>query len=137
VIFSTGRRFSDQRRKGESPYHLVIIGLIRPRAELYARLDARIEAMFSAGLLDEVRHLLDRGYSTDLPTMSAIGYREAAAVLGDVMSLEDAKVHIRRMTRVFVRRQSNWFKAEDPEIAWFDAGDVTIDEIEKKIRSSL
>jgi tRNA dimethylallyltransferase len=137
VIFSTGRRFSDQRGQSESPYRLLTMGLIRPRPELYARLDARIEAMFATGLLDEVRSLLERGYSPDLPTMSAIGYRECALVLRDEMSLEDAKVRMRRLTRIFVRRQANWFKAQDAEIHWFEAGEGKLDEIEKGIRAFL
>jgi tRNA dimethylallyltransferase len=134
VIFSTGRRFSDQRGQGESPYRLMIIGLLRPRAELYARVDARIEAMFAAGLLEEVRILMARGYSSNLPTMSAIGYRECAAVLRGEMSLEEAKVQMRRLTRIFVRRQANWFKQEDKNILWFDASQNNLDEIEKQIR---
>jgi tRNA dimethylallyltransferase len=137
VIFSTGRRFSDQRGQGESPYRLLTIGLIRPRPELYARVDARIEAMFAGGLLDEVRSLLRQCYSPDLPTMSAIGYRECAAVLRGEMSLEDAKVRMRRLTRTFVRRQANWFKAQDAGIHWFQAGDGKLDEIEKEIRAFL
>jgi tRNA dimethylallyltransferase len=118
VIFST-----DQRNHGVSPYRLLTIGLIRPRPELYARLDARIEAMFAGGLLEEVRSLLTQGYSPALPTMSAIGYRECARVLGGEMCLEDAKIQMRRLTRNFVRRQANWFKAADSEIHWFEAGD--------------
>jgi len=134
VIFSTGCRFFDQRGQGESPYNNLTIGLNRPRPELYSRVDARIETMFAAGLLDEVRSLLAQGYSPDLPTMSAIGYRECAAVLRGEMSLEEAKVQMRRMTRVFVRRQANWFKAQDAEIKWFEAGEIKMDEIEKEIR---
>jgi tRNA dimethylallyltransferase len=137
VIFSTGRRFSAQRGQSESPYRLLVIGLIRPRPELYARLDARIEAMFALGLLGEVRSLLAQGYSPDLPTMSAIGYRECALVLRGEMSLEEAKVRMRRLTRTFVRRQANWFKREDAEIHWFEAGEGKLDEIEKEIISFL
>ena len=137
VIFSTGRRFSDQRGQGESPYRLMTIGLIRPRTELYARVDVRIEAMFASGLLNEVSNLLERGYSTDLPTMSAIGYRECAAVLRGEMSLEEAKVQMRRLTRNFVRRQANWFKQEDANIQWFHAGKNNLDEMEKQIRMFL
>ncbi len=137
VVFSTGRRFSDQRGQADSAYRLLTIGLIRPRPELYARLDARIEAMFAAGLLDEVRGLLAKGYSPDLPTMSAIGYRECALVVQGKMSLEDAKIQMRRLTRVFVRRQANWFKAEDAEIHWFEAGEGVVDVIEKGIRGFL
>ena len=82
VIHLTGRKFSEQRSQVEGPYRLLTIGLTRPRPELYARVDARIEAMFAAGLLDEVQRLLDSGCSPDLPTMSAIGYRECVEVSG-------------------------------------------------------
>ena len=137
VIRLTGKKFSEQRGKTESPYRLLTIGLTRPRPELYARLDARIEAMFSAGLLDEVQRLLDSGYSPDLPGMSAIGYRECVQVLAGRMDLEQAKVEMRRLTRIFVRRQANWFKLEDPSIHWFEAGTASMDEIEKTIRRFL
>ncbi len=122
VIFTTGRKFSEQKRRGESPYRLLIIGLTRPRAELYARIDERIEKMFAEGFLDEVQALLDEGYSPDLPSMSAIGYRQAVAVLRGEMTLEEAKRQMKRQTRIFVRRQANWFKKDDPSIHWLDAG---------------
>ncbi len=137
VILSSGQKFSEQRSHGESPYRLKMIGLIRPRTEIYARVDARIESMFNAGLLDEVRSLLERGYSRDLPTMSAIGYRECIAVLHGEITVEEAKVRMRRSTRVFVRRQANWFKEDDKNIQWFDAGEEKLDEIESEIRAFL
>ena len=137
VVFATGRRFSDQRGQGDSPYRQLTIGLIRPRPELYARVDARVEAMFSAGLLDEVRTLLAQGYSPDLPAMTAIGYRECVAVIQGEMSLEQAKVQMRRLTRTFVRRQANWFKARDAEIHWFEAREGVLDEIQREIRAFL
>jgi tRNA dimethylallyltransferase len=121
VILTTGRLFSAQRRHGQSPYHLVTIGLSRPRPDLYARIDARIEAMFKAGLLDEVRGLLDAGYGPGLPAMSAIGYRECARVIQEQWDAEQAKAEMRRATRMYVRRQSNWFKESDRSIRWFDA----------------
>jgi len=134
VIFTTGRRFSEQRGQADSPYRLLTIGLTRPRPELYARIDARIEAMFAAGLLDEVGGLLAKGYSPELPAMSSIGYRECAAVLEGCMTLEQARVQMRRLTRVFVRRQANWFKADDSRIKWFGATNDAIDNIEALIR---
>jgi tRNA dimethylallyltransferase len=138
VILTTGRPFSRQRRQSESPYNLLSIGLQRPREELYRRVDDRIEAMFESGLLNEVQGLLDRGYSPDLPSMSAIGYREAVAVQTGTMSEEDAKAQMRRLTRVFVRGQANWFKDDDPSIAWFSAGDKKlIERVESHIRAWL
>ena len=137
VILVTGKRFSVQRGLGISPYRLLTIGLIRPRPELYARLDARIQAMFANGLLDEVQKLLEGGYSPDLPSLSAIGYRQCVAVLQGKMSREQAIIEIKRATRVFVRRQANWFKPDDPEIHWFNLGEVTVARLAAFIRATL
>lgn len=137
VIHLTGRKFSEQRAQTESPYRLLTIGLTRPRPELYARIDARIEAMFAAGLLDEVRSLLAQGYAPSLPSMSGIGYRQCCRVLAGEWTVEQAKAEMRRLTRVFVRRQANWFKPNDPLIHWFEAGKVDLSEIEAEIRSFL
>lgn len=120
VILTTGTPFSQQRGQSDSPYELLTIGLKRPRTELYQRVDERIEAMFEEGLLEEVKGLLEKGYSPDLPTMSAIGYRECVRVIKGELSAEQAKVEMRRVTRKFVRRQANWFKEDDPTIHWFE-----------------
>ena len=134
VIMTTGRKFSEQRGQGESPYHLITIGLTRPREELYRRVDERIDVMYANGLMDEVKSLLARGYSSSLPTMSAIGYRECVQVLEGQITVEEAKQLTRRATRVYVRRQANWFKESDPNILWFRVNDGIADEIEKNIR---
>lgn len=120
VILTTGRRFSALRQKAGSPYQALNLGLTRPRPELYARVDARIDAMLAAGLVEEVQALMDQGYPSDLPAFSAIGYRQVVDYLQGRLTLEQAVAEIRRMTRVFVRRQANWFKPGDPEIHWFE-----------------
>lgn len=137
VILTTGRRFSEQRGQSESPYRLITIGLTRPRSELYERVDQRIEGMFANGFLSEVKRLLAQGYSPSLPTMSAIGYRECIRVVNGELNEEQAKAEIRRATRVFVRRQANWFKESDPNIKWFTVGKGVLEEIEAYIRNSL
>lgn len=138
VILTTGRSFSQQRRQSDSPYNLLTIGLKRPREELYRRVDERIETMFTAGFIEEVKGLLEKGYSPELPTMSAIGYRECIRVVEGQLSIEQAKVEMRRATRVFVRRQANWFKENDPNIHWFEAGQESlVRRIEDFIRRSL
>jgi tRNA dimethylallyltransferase len=134
VIITTGRKFSEQRGQSDSPYHLVTIGLMRPREELYRRVDERIELMFANGFIDEVQGLLDKGYSPTLLTMSAIGYRECVSVIQGELTEEQAKVQIRRATRVYVRRQANWFKESDPNIHWFKVQNGVVEEIEKNIR---
>lgn len=121
IYHLTGLPPSRQRERISPPFRALRIGLTLPRPELYARIDARIEAMLSAGWVDEVRNLLDRGISVETPSMSAIGYRQIAAALQGRMTMEEAVGEIRRLTRVFVRRQANWFRADDPEIRWFAA----------------
>ena len=127
VILTTGEKFSSQRQKrGEPIYNLLTIGLRRKRPELYEHVDLRIEQMFEMGLLDEVKALLDAGYSPELPSMSALGYRECVAVLNGSMSQDEAITQMKRVTRVFVRRQANWFKEADRSIHWFEASDAAL-----------
>jgi len=130
VILTTGKRFSEQRTQSPPLYNTLILGLKRPRPELYERIDARIEAMFQEGLVDEVQDLLESGYSPDLPPLSAIGYREVITYIQGSISLEGAKAQMRRLTRTYVRRQANWFKPHDPQIRWFRVSPSTVDEME-------
>ncbi len=137
VILSSGRRFSEQRQSQPAPYRLLLLGLTRPRPELYQRVDARIQMMIDAGFVDEVQALLRQGYSPELPTLSAIGYREMIAYLQGKISLDEAIRQIQRATRTFVRRQANWFKPDDPEINWFRVGPDTQAEMLSVIREFL
>lgn len=135
VIFSTGKRFDEQRSKSGSPYSLMLLGLRRPRAEVYQRVDSRIDKMLADGFLDEVRGLLLQGYSPNLPSMSAIGYREMTAVLQGSMSLPEAIISMKSLTHHFVRRQANWFKESDPTIHWFDAAEDVLPQMLTLIQS--
>ncbi len=121
IFHTTGVPASLQREKVPPPFEILRIGLSLPRAELYQRIDQRIDLMIEAGWIEEVQGLIDCGYSPDLPSLSAIGYAQLAAYLSGEMDLDNAIVEIRRLSRQFVRRQANWFKADDPEIEWFDA----------------
>jgi tRNA dimethylallyltransferase len=137
VILLTGDKFSKQRKRGDPVYRFIQIGLMRPRAELYARIDERIDSMISAGFEKEVRDLLSQGYSAELPAMSAIGYREVVGYIQGDHTLEDAVMLIKRRTRQFVRRQANWFKPDDANIHWFEMGTSTLDDVEVLVRSFL
>ncbi|MCZ7551357.1 MAG: tRNA (adenosine(37)-N6)-dimethylallyltransferase MiaA [Anaerolineales bacterium] len=137
VILSSGRRFSQQRTRTPAPYRVLTLGLQRSRTELYARIDARIEAMIASGLVDEVRGLLAQGYSPDLPAFSAIGYREVIAYLQGRISQAQALLEMKRATRVFVRRQANWFKQDNADIQWFDASQDPTARMEAAIRGFL
>jgi len=81
--------------------------------------------MIAAGLEEEVRNLLIKGYGADLPAMSAIGYREMARFINGEIDLESAKALMRKNTRNLVRRQANWFKSSNPEIRWYETGEQT------------
>ncbi len=129
VIFSTGELFSLQKEKNPPDLDFKIIGLMRPRDELYTRVDVRIETMFEQGLVKEVEALLTRGYSAETPTLSAIGYREVIQYLAGRCTLEEAKVQMRRKTREFIRRQANWFKPTDTTIEWFSMIPDPLEEI--------
>lgn len=133
VIFLSGKPFSAQKSRGPSRYRLLQLGLTRPRSELYERLDTRIETMVATGFADEVQDLLDSGYSSDLPSLSAIGYRQIAEYLRGEINLEEAVILMKRMTRKFVRRQANWFKLDDPNIQWFQAGSDEVTAMENTI----
>jgi len=121
IFEMTGKPASSQREKNPPPFEILRIGLTLPRPELYQRIDQRIDLMIEAGWIEEVQALIDSGISPALPSLSAIGYAQLAAYLSGEMDLDSAIVEIRRLSRQFVRRQGNWFKAEDPEIQWFDA----------------
>jgi tRNA dimethylallyltransferase len=120
VYLKTGVPISEQQRAQAPPYRILIVGLTMPRELLYARIDARVERMLDEGLLAEVRKLVARGYSLDLPAMSGLGYRQIGQHLAGEISLEEAIRLIKKETRRLVRRQSNWFRLDDPAIHWFD-----------------
>lgn len=137
VIFISGRRFTAQRKRIQPPRHILQIGLTRPRSELFERIDRRIQLMLDAGFVDEVRRLLARGYSKDLPTLSAIGYREIISYIQGTSTLDEAVVAMKRKTRIYVRRQANWFKQESAEIRWYQVDEQTVDQLSADIQAWL
>jgi tRNA dimethylallyltransferase len=126
VIFTTGVTFSEQYKKSGNEYSYLLIGLIRDRGELYERIDHRIDSMIANGLVEEIDGLLKKGNPVDLPAFSAIGYSQIIDYLQGKISLEEAIRLIRRQSRIFVRRQSNWFKENDRTIHWFNAGQADL-----------
>ena len=123
VIFSTGKMFSDQRKKQKFGFKFKVIGLTRDREELYQRVDERIVQMFENGFVDEVRALLDQGYHPELPALSAIGYKEVIGYLQGNIRMDEVVLLMKRRTRSYIRRQANWFKLKDERIKWFEMHD--------------
>ena len=85
------------------------------RDQLYARVDARLEAMARGGALDEVRALMARGLRKDLPVMKAVGVREFARHLAGEAPLEEALQEAQQATRNYAKRQLTWFRNQTPE----------------------
>lgn len=137
VIYLTGKKFSSQKNKGESPYKVIQIGITWSREELYKRIDQRIEDMFKNDFVGEVSDLLRKGYTSNLPGMSAIGYNEVAQYVKGTLTLDEAIMLIKRKTRQFVRRQANWFKPDDPSIHWFRPGDGMLEQMLTLIMEEL
>ena len=100
-------------------YPTVFIGLDADREELYRRIDRRVDAMLAAGLLDEVRGLLERGYGDAVTSAQAIGYKEFVPVVEAGADLAAAVDEVKRSTRRYAKRQLTWFRA-DPRIRWLD-----------------
>ena len=137
VTLTTGRRMSDLQRKSLPPYEPLIVGLGRDRRSLYERIDARVDGMMAAGLLDEVTRLRDAGYDRRLPSLSGLGYRQLWAYLAGEMTLDAAVERIKFETHRFARQQATWFRADDPRIAWFDPATTDEEEIVTFIESRL
>jgi tRNA dimethylallyltransferase len=72
---------------------------------------------------------MSKGYNRALASMSGIGYKEMYAYIEGEISLEEAIRLIKRKTRIFVRRQANWFSENDPTIQWFDAETLKIEDL--------
>lgn len=128
IFAATGRPPSEARGKEGLPWPVLLLGLRRPRPALYARIDARVDAMLAAGLEDEVRALVAAGFGFDLPAMSSLGYREWEGYLAGEIDRAEVRRLIRRNTRRLARNQDTWFRADDPRIAWLDLAADGVDE---------
>ena len=121
VWLISGRPISSFERDASQELPALKIALSVDRRELVQRLDARVESMYRAGLVDETRHLLDRFPRSARP-FGAIGYREAAAVVAGEFALEAAIDETRRRTRAYAKRQMTWLRSER-NMHWVDAAD--------------
>ncbi len=127
VQLLTGLPISTLQAKRAPPYRIFRLGLQLPRSVLYPRVDARVDAMIEAGLVAEVAHLLDMGYSRRLPSMSGLGYLEIAAHLLDGSPLEEAIERSKYSTHEFIRQQDVWFRGHDNGILWHNVDELDID----------
>ena len=105
-------------RPGLEGYRVLKIGLDPERAQLYARINQRVERMFAGGLLEEAKVLLGRPDARQIKPLQALGYRQACAVLRGELTLPEAIRATQVATRRYAKRQMTWFRREHG-IAWF------------------
>jgi tRNA dimethylallyltransferase len=120
VFQATGRPFSEWQRRQPVPFDTLFVGLDLPRDLLYERIDRRAAEQVEAGLIDEVRALLARGYDSSMPAMTGFGYREMTQYLHGEIDRETALQKYQQATRHYARRQATWFRP-DSRIHWLDA----------------
>lgn len=137
VCLITGRPISEQQGKQPPPYPVFQIGLTMDRDLLYERADRRLELMIDAGLVEEVRWLLEEGYDWSLPAMSAVGYAEFEPYFQGEATLDEVVAEIQSDLRRFIRHQYNWFSLDDPDTHWFDVTRATHKEIESVVSTWL
>lgn len=110
VQIVTGQPISAQQTRTPPAYRLRTLWLTRPRDELYARADARVDAMLAAGLVEEVAGLLARGYAWELPALSSLGYLQLRPLFEGRASLTACVERLKFDTHAFIRRQDAWFR---------------------------
>ena len=137
VIRLTGKKFSEQRAEwkaqGAIPIKEKGFCFTRPGVDLHGRINARVDAMFARGLIEETRELLQRGLAENKTAMQAIGYRQVVEYLRDERSLTETIELVKSRTRQFAKRQLTWFRRHG-NMEWIELKlQVSQDECVRKI----
>jgi len=127
ICYMTGKTFTSFRKneKKERPFRIVKVGLRRERADLFDRINRRVDQMMADGLLDEVRGVYDL---RNLNSLNTVGYKEMFNVLSGEWELPMAVERLKKNTRVYAKKQMLWF-SHDEEIHWLDAEHVNADDV--------
>ncbi len=122
----------DRESIKEVKYDYKVFGLNWDRQELYERIDKRVDIMLDMGLLDEVKHVKEKGISST--ALQGLGYKEIIEYFNGECTLEEAIEKIKQETRRYAKRQMTWFK-KDKNIIWLDAKDkdYVVDYIYKSV----
>ena len=123
ICTMTGQTYTSFRRreKRERPFRIIKIGLNRPREELYARINQRVDEMMANGLLEEVKTMYPK---RSLNALNTVGYKELFDYLDGRWPLEEAVERIKGNTRRYARKQLTWYK-KDNQIRWFHPDEIT------------
>ncbi len=122
VSLSSGESFAKQATKSDFIYDSLQIGLRWHRAEIFKRIEHRIDEQIKNGALEETKKLL-KDYPINLPSLTSIGYKQIGAFLKGECSLEEAVAQFKRDTRHYAKRQETWFKRDD-RIQWIEKNDT-------------
>jgi tRNA dimethylallyltransferase len=120
ICLLAGKPASEIHRAGRSGlegFEVRKLGLLPPRAQLYARIDQRVEEMLQKGWLEEVREIVARGVPASAKPFQFIGYAQLRKHLEGALALEQATREIQRATRQYAKRQITWFRKE-PGVQW-------------------
>lgn len=120
------KQFSDIENETDD-YDVILIGLTRDRAELYDRVNRRVDILMEEGLLKEVKGLMDMGLTQENISMKGIGYKEIMDHLDGRCTLEDSVDTIKKNTRHYAKKQLTWFRRYD-SMKWFDISEFNSDE---------
>ena len=115
IFLMTGKTKSELTAHGhyrKSPYRYDYLCLIPERAALYEKINSRVEAMIGAGLIEEIKGLIARGYKEQVRSANIIGYNELLDFMGGAMTLEEAKRIIKQNSRRYAKRQMTWFRRQ-------------------------
>lgn len=128
VIELTGRPFTANLPAHESVYDTLQIGIAVPRPELAERIARRVDRMWRAGLVDEVRRLEAEGLREGRTASRALGYQQVLSFLAGECTEAEARDETVRATRRFARRQETWFR-RDPRVHWISGSDADRDRL--------
>lgn len=131
-------KHQEMTKQTESRYNPVMFCINYERSVLYERINRRVDIMISEGLVDEVSRLMKMGYTADLNSMKAIGYKEIAEYIDGKCTLEEAIESVKQGSRRYAKRQLTWFRRDkriimlDPDSAAEEAKDIIKDRFFKR-----
>ena len=128
-------------KEADRDYEIILIGLTRDRAELYDRINMRVDILMEAGLADEVRNLMNMGLTTEHISMKGIGYKEIMDHFLGKCTLEEAVEIVKKNTRHYAKKQLTWFRRYDKmnwyNISEYDSDNDAVEDIVKWLATKL
>ena len=137
VYLSSGIPLSQWHKQeaDKADFTPVMYGLIMERTALYEKIETRVDKMLQDGLVDEVKNLIDMGYSKDLNALNTVGYKEVIQYLEGACDYDEMAKLIKQHSRNYAKRQLTWFRKEK-RIHWYNLDEKTFAEIVEEIISN-